>query len=70
LFVAFQPKQLRDVVVAKGSMPAPKYWLRETDFIVALLNLSELYFPNQDKPLPPKRHELGAGVDEYLAHRA
>jgi hypothetical protein len=42
---------------------------RETDFIVALLNLSELFFPNQDKPLPPKRHELAQAVDEYLTNR-
>jgi hypothetical protein len=70
LFVAFQPKQLRDVVVAEGVHASAKVLARETDFIVALLNLSELYFPNQDKPLPPKRHELAQAVAEYLAHRA
>jgi hypothetical protein len=42
---------------------------RETDFIVALLNLSELFFPNQAKPLPLKRHELAQSVDEYLTNR-
>ena len=44
LFVAFQPKQLRDVVVAEG-VHARQVLARETDFIVALLNLSELFFP-------------------------